>query len=189
MWDLTDFRIVPGSNQQPSNAFVRITKARITLNALAIAEMNYPEKIQLLISDDANRVVVMPAMPETPEEYTIPFCTDKFFDTEPKKRSRSSLYIADKGLVTAIRSSLGWETTMTCLAQRFADSPNTLFFELSRACDTSVKAARKKLLSSIEECPKLTVIFPSLRPVICLPAAVGVCDEKTEPPENDSTIA
>lgn len=169
-WNVSDFRVVVTGQPAVSKAALRIGKQQMTFSALAAAEMGYPPFVQILISDDASKMVVRPYDQGDPT--AIPFYQEKYSVKRNRYEPPRAIAIRDKPLVRDIRERLNWGSElMVCSPLRFQERPDTLFFALSEAITASEAKAKRKENRTIESYPTLTAIMGAVQPVaLCLAA-------------------
>lgn len=171
-WRLDDFRVVISGAQLTTTATVKVYSKKLVFSKTAISEMNYPSYVRILISDDADRMVVLPHFED--DMTAIPFFKEIYSEDEGRYIEPRSVPIADTTLVKGIRKKRGWQDPKcrTCYALRFAEMPNALFFDLSMAKIITRDKLRKNADEVFNTYPPLRLLMKDMTPVVLsLPAA------------------
>lgn len=173
-WNMSDFRVVTTGQPTVSKAALRIGKQKMTFSMLAAAEMGYPSRVQMLISEDATKLVIRPY--EFDDQMAIPFYCERYSKKHKRMETPGSIPICDKSLVRDIRSRLGWgQELMVCSPLRFKEAANTLFFDLTQAITVEEAKASRKEDRSIDSYPTLNSVMGQVEPVVlCLAPPVAV---------------
>lgn len=170
-WSMYDFRVVTSGVPATTKAVLRIGKQKFAFSPAAISEMGYPPYVQMLISEDATKLVIRPY--EEQDITTIPFFIQRYSKKNGRYEDPKAVSIADKPLIQDIRRKLNWsDEQMVCVPMRFKESPNALFFELNRSMTAEEMRRQKRQPHTIENYPTLTA-FTGVSP-IALPLAVNV---------------
>lgn len=170
-WDILNFKVVMASKPAISKATLRIGRQKMSFSALAACEMGYPAFVQMLISEDAKRLVVCPY--EQNDAAAIPFFVERYSKKNGRFEQPRTIGISDKDLVQDIRRKLGWNgDSMLCAPLRFKEKPDCLFFDLTQAMTVSEWREAKVVRQTIENYPTLTS-FSGLSP-IALPQVVNI---------------
>lgn len=170
-WNVNDFRVVLAGQPAISKAMLRIGKQKMSFSLLAAAEMGYPQRVQMLISEDATKLVVRPY--DQNDQTAIPFYCERYSAKHKRMELPRSVSICDKPLIKDMRSRLGWgPELMVCSPLRFKEAEDTLFFDLTQAMTTERAKELRKEERSISTYPTLTSIMDTVEPVIlCLAPA------------------
>lgn len=166
-FDIRDFRVVVSGIRAVTNAEVRICPTKIDFNAIAAVEMGYPEFVQMLISPDASKMIIVPCNKN--EKHAIPFYVEQVSKKTGAVLKNAPIHIRDPGLAKGIRQKMKWTTgTYRCPALRFNEKPNALFFDLSTA-DNS-KRKRTRVGNVLDSYPPIDVLMEDMHPIAFLPA-------------------
>lgn len=166
-FDISEFKVVVQGIRAITNAEMRICPSKIDFNAVAVAEMDYPAFVRVLVSSDASRIIIDPCQ-ET-DKYAIPFYREQHSKKTGAVRKNASTSIVDSGLAKGIRQKMKWtKGTYRCAAIRFSEKPKTLFFDLSRADNTKRTVVK---VENILDCyPSISSLMMDMRPMALLPA-------------------
>lgn len=163
-WNPADFRVVVSGQPATSRAALRIGKSRMSFSLLTAAEMDYPEYIQMLISDDATKMVIRPC--DGMEPTAIPFYQDCYNKKKNLYQKPKVIVIYDRPLVKDIRTHLQWGAEVRyCSPLRFKEAPNTLFFSLVNAFTAEERKLNRTEGEVIACYPTLTSIIKIVKPV------------------------
>lgn len=166
-FDFRDFRVVVSGIRAVTNAEVRICPTKIDFSAISAAEMGYPAFVRMYISSDASKMIITPCGER--EKHAIPFYVEQVSKKTGAVLKNAPIHIRDGGLAKGIRQKMKWTTgTYRCLALRFDEKPNTLFFDLSTA-DNS-KRKRTRVGNVLDSYPPIDVLMEDMHTVAFLPA-------------------
>lgn len=102
-WRLDDFRVVISGAQLTTTATVKVYSKKLVFSKTAISELNYPAYVRILISEEADRMVVLPHFED--DMTAIPFFKETFSEDEGRYIEPRSVPIIDTTLVKGIRKS------------------------------------------------------------------------------------
>lgn len=173
-WRLDDFRVVISGAQLTTTATVKVYSKKLVFSKTAISEMNYPEYVRILISEDVDRMVVIPHFDD--DMTAIPFFKPTYSEEDGKYIEPRSVSIVDTTLVKGIRKKREWldSKCRTCYALRFAELPDALFFDLSLAKIVTREKLRKNADEAFKTYPPLRMLMNDMKPIVLgLPAASG----------------
>lgn len=165
-WRLDNFRVVISGAQLTTTATVKVYNKKLVFSKTAISEMNYPEHIRILISDEADRMVIFPYFEN--DRTAIPFFQETFSEDEGKYIAPKSVSIVDTTLVKGIRKKREWQDSRcrTCYALRFTEMPEALFFDLSMAKIVTREKMRKNAEDAFNTYPPLRLLMHDMNPVV-----------------------
>lgn len=165
-WSLDQFRVVITGRQAVTTASVRIYTKKIVFNQTAAAEMRYPENVRILISDEADKMVVLPYYEN--DMTAIPFYQKVYSETEDRYVEPRAITIPDKTFAKGIREKREWADAKPriCNAMRFTEMPDGLFFDLSTARIPTKSNRNGSAADSFKTYPPLNLLMQSMQPVI-----------------------
>lgn len=162
---LGHLRVVIPNNKSITHAMLKIGKRTLTFNQAAICEMDYPEYVQILISDDATKMAIIPCVNVT-DNTAIPFYYHVYNKKKEAYLPPKVVSISDKSLARAIRSQMGWgDKAMLCSPIRFREHPHCLFFELDKAFTNEERKNQCKREMSISDYPRYEETMSSMKPL------------------------
>lgn len=103
-WRLDDFRVVISGAQLTTTATVKVYSKKLVFSKTAISELNYPAYVRILISEEADRMVVLPHFEN--DMTAIPFFKETFSEDEGRYIEPRSVPIVDMTLVKGIRKNV-----------------------------------------------------------------------------------
>ena len=106
-WRLDDFRVVISGAQLTTTATVKVYSKKLVFSKTAISELNYPAYVRILISEEADRMVVLPHFEN--DMTAIPFFKETFSEDEGRYIEPRSVPIVDMTLVKGIRKKREWQ--------------------------------------------------------------------------------
>ena len=160
-WRLDNFRVVISGSQLTTTATMKVYNKKLVFSKTAISEMNYPAHIRILISDEADRMVILPYFEN--DRTAVPFFQETYSEDEGKYIAPKSVAIMDTTLVKGIRKK---RECRTCYALRFAEMPDALFFDLSTAKIVTREKMRKNAEDAFNRYPPLRLLINDMRPVV-----------------------
>lgn len=165
-WRLDNFRVVISGSQLTTTATMKVYNRKLVFSKTAISEMNYPAHIRILISDEADRMVILPYFEN--DRTAVPFFQETYSEDEGKYIAPKSVAIMDTTLVKGIRKKREWQDSKcrTCYALRFAEMPDALFFDLSTAKIVTREKMRKNAEDAFNRYPPLRLLINDMRPVV-----------------------
>ena len=96
-WRLDDFRVVISGAQLTTTATVKVYSKKLVFSKTAISELNYPAYVRILISEEADRMVVLPHFEN--DMTAIPFFKETFSEDEGRYIEPRSVPIDRKSVV------------------------------------------------------------------------------------------
>ncbi len=165
-WRLDDFRVVISGAQLTTTATVKVYSKKLVFSKTAISELNYPTYVRILISEEADRMVVLPHFED--DMTAIPFFKETFSEDEGRYIEPRSVPIIDTTLVKGIRKKREWQDSKcrTCYALRFAEMPEALFFDLSMAKIVTRDKLRRSADEAFKTYPPLRMLMNDMSPVV-----------------------
>ena len=126
-FDINDFHAYLPSKRRFSTSELRISKRCISFNFASAAELRYPQKVCILVTDDGSKLLLS----EWKDTYD-PAVAVPFFDRSSKRTKRVTL--TDIEFVRLIREKLGWydDLPRSVNGVLYAEE-NILLFNLQRA--------------------------------------------------------
>lgn len=162
-WHLEDFRVVISGAQKVTTATVKIYKKKLVFSKTAAAELDYPQYVRLLVSEEADKIVVIPHFEQ--DMTAVPFFVPN--ENGEDFSAAKPISVVEQTLVRSIRTRMAWNDpkARVCNALRFHEFPDALFFDLSLA-----KIATRSHAASVTEVfegyPPLKAIIKSMSPVV-----------------------
>lgn len=149
-----------------SAAEIRISASKINFNALAAAELGYPEYVCIMVSEDGRQIAVQSS---EKNEYAFPFCR---FDEEGKPK-KEVVSIGNKQFIKAVRKQMGWKETGVYVtpAVRYIEG-DMLLFDLSAAfIRTKEVKPTLQQAEGLDAYPPMSEILMKYRSIHNLPSA------------------
>lgn len=169
--NFNNFRVIRPTKGKFSTSEMAITGTTMSFNINTAIELDYPERVVLLASDDGREVAVSPWSPDMNIGIESSF---QFYDlsiTPAPKR----IVLRDKNMVKALRMARRWSGTERWKASGFyIRETGVIFFDLNHATPASKKSGQQNKVLTIADYPKVTDLVRQMRPMqIALPAASG----------------
>ena len=177
-FDINHFHAYLPSKRRFSTSSLRISKRSISFNFATAAELRYPQKVCILVTDDGTKLLLS----EWKDSYD-PSVAVPFFDRDSKRAKRVSL--TDIEFVRLIREKLSWydDLPRSVNGVLYAEE-NILLFNLQRAVPTSRKKSRCAI-RDLSDYPSAREALSQARPVrFALPPATPLT-----PGRHSNTIA
>ena len=165
-WRLDDFRVVISGAQLTTTATVKVYSKKLVFSKTAISELNYPAYVRILISEEADRMVVLPHFED--DIPAIPFYKQPSSDPAGTNIHPGAAPIIPTTLVKGIRKKREWQDSKcrTCYALRFAEMPEALFFDLSMAKIVTRDKLRRSADEAFKTYPPLRMLMNDMSPVV-----------------------
>ena len=163
---LTHMHIITLSQYTFSTSEVRVTTAMLGFTLTSAAELDYPERVCLVASEDGSHLGLKVWDSSIDVSLSFPFVDRSQADT------KKLVTIRDKSFVKALRNTLGWEDKL-CRTVRgvLYKSAKMLYFDLTKA--TLLKDKHKQKIASLADYPRVSEVVKVMRP-IALPPAMDV---------------
>lgn len=167
-FDFSDFHVITLGKASKSLSELRITTKTLSFSMLTAAELGYPEKINILASPDATKLVV--CAPKSPEydKAAVPFFKP---DTG---RNKKMISLRAQEFVRLLRERFSWDDkSARKVYGSFFRQEGLIVFDLTRAFLPGDKTMRYAPLE-LNDYPTFREIQSTYCAVLALPESIAI---------------
>lgn len=168
MFDFSNFHVITLGKASKSLSELKITTKTLSFSMLTAAELGYPEKINILASPDATKLVVCAVKSPQYEKTAVPFCKPS------TGRNKKMISLRAQEFVRLLRERFSWDDNAARKVYgSFFRQEGLIVFDLTRAFLPGDKTMKHAPLE-LNDYPTFKEIQSTYRAVLALPESIAL---------------